>query len=325
MTVFEAHIMCSCIASILINSDKDDYINMHIIDVGISEKDKYKIATLKEIKNFKCLKDVYNFAAENSFTEIVRILKKWCNDTEGYGFIFNNDFTVDLDSNFITGINLGNTIFNDEVRYIVLKYILHQIYINLDKNKNTIIAVDEIWGMFDNKYLSGKFRDIINKFSEKNAIFVATTSGSDFFDSSFIKEPVYDIFTTSIFLQNLKTSIYQKKIFGISEQESRLLSVIKPDSNIFLLKHNKNMVFSSVKFDFIDETEVKIFSANTITVNAMKTAKKITDSEDSSIWLPVMEEIIKRYNKYTYEKRVKEQEKRQIEWQESREQINKIK
>ena len=26
---------------------------MHIIDVGISEKDKYKIATLKEIKNFK--------------------------------------------------------------------------------------------------------------------------------------------------------------------------------------------------------------------------------------------------------------------------------
>ena len=48
-----APFMCSCIASILINSDKDDYINMHIIDVGISEKDKYKIATLKEIKNFK--------------------------------------------------------------------------------------------------------------------------------------------------------------------------------------------------------------------------------------------------------------------------------
>lgn len=311
----------------ILRTDDDGFIRIGNKKTNLEEEIKrFNYSIVKEIKNFKCLKDVYNFAIENSFVEVARILKKWCdNSTEGYGFIFNNNFTIDLKSGFITGINLGNTIFNDDVKYIILKYVLHQIYINLDKSKNTIIAVDEIWGMFDNKYLSGKFRDTIKKFSEKNAIFVATTSGSDFFDLSFIKQPVYDIFTTNIFLQNLKTSIYQKKIFGINEQESRLLSVIKPDSNIFLLKHNNNMVFSSVKFDFIDETEEKVFNADMVTINAMNTAKKITNSEDFAIWLPIMEEIIKRYNKYTYENRIKEQEKRQIEWQESREQISKVK
>ena len=48
-----APFMCSCIASILVNSNEYDYIILHIIDAGISEKDKSKISTLKEIKNFE--------------------------------------------------------------------------------------------------------------------------------------------------------------------------------------------------------------------------------------------------------------------------------
>ena len=48
-----APFMCSCIASILINSNEDDNIILHIIDNVISEEDKSKISALKEIKNFE--------------------------------------------------------------------------------------------------------------------------------------------------------------------------------------------------------------------------------------------------------------------------------
>lgn len=306
----------------ILKTDDDGFIRIGNKRTNLEEEIKrFKPLFIENINSFKSLNDVYEFILEKPFTEIRRILKKWCANG-GYNFIFSNDFITDFDSNPIIAFNISNTIFNDEVRCIILKYLLHEIYLRLNENTKTIIAIDEIWDLFDNKYLANDFRQIIEKFSKKNAVFVATTSGSEFFETSFITKSVTDVFTTNIFTHNMKTSIYQKKIFNINEQESRLLSVIKKDSNTFLLKHNKNMVFSSVKFDFIDEVEAEIFASNKITINAMEMAKQITQSNNSTDWLPVMKEIISRYNKYIYEKMIKEQEKRQIEWQESKAQVN---
>ena len=92
-----------------------------------------------------------------------------------------------------------------------------------------------------------------------------------------------------------------------------------------MLKHNKNMLFTSVKFDFLDDIESKILCSNTITNNAFEKAVELTNSKDPQVWLPLFKEIISKYNKYTYEKMIKEQERRQIEWQENKEQLNKIK
>lgn len=64
-----APFMCSCIASILMNSNNDDCINMHIIDASISEKDKSKISTLKEIKNFEIKYYVPNIDQYKSWFE----------------------------------------------------------------------------------------------------------------------------------------------------------------------------------------------------------------------------------------------------------------
>ena len=218
---------------------------------------------------------------------------------------------------------MSNTVLNDEVINIIVRYLFYLIYVSVEKNEKVVIAIDEIWNMFDNKYLSKDFFELITKFStNKNIIFVATTNGSDFFEDSFIKEPVDRLFKTNIILPIQNLNIYQKKIFNINEREAKMLGLIKEESNIVMIKHNKNIIFSSIKFDFLDDYEKYILCADNVSVNALYLAMHISKSNTPKIWAETYKEIIKQYIKYSNEKKLREQEERQIKWKESQEQLN---
>ena len=274
-----------------------------------------------EVNNFK---DFLLLMRDNNCVNIYNFFFKfYSNKNENFGFIFNNANGKNIDfSNNINGFDLSLTVENPLVMYITTNYLLQKIY---NENKNcepTIIATDEIWNLIDNQYYSDSFYDLIKKFKERNIIFVATTAGSRFFENSFVKTEAISSFPTTILLRNMKANIYQKKIFNISTQEAKMISVIKKDSGMFLIRHNKDMIFASINFDFLTKSEKAILESDNIIVNAMKKAKKNVNSEDSSIWIPEMQDIIDAYNKNKTNQKLKEQEERQIKWQESREQVN---
>lgn len=306
----------------LLKTDDDGFMKLGSNKTNLEEEIKsFNILLKNNMEVFKSLKDVLLLAKQAKLSEVYKVLKKWCSKDK-YGFIFCDRNEKDIFDDNIIGFNLSNLLMNDELRSVILQYLLYRIYANTPKDTPTIVAVDEIWNLFDNPYMYKEFVNIIKKFSNKNIIFVATTAGSDFYENSYIKKSVDDIFTTSILLQNAKASIYQKKIFSINEQESRLLSVIKKDSDTFMIRHDRNTIFTSIKFDFLNDLENTILSADNIVVNIMHKAKEIADSENPNDWLPIMDKIISIYNKYENEKKLKEREQRQIKWQESREQLN---
>ncbi len=285
-----------------------------------SEIEQFDSMIKENISNIKMLKDVTELVKNNGLTEIYQILKDW-DQPENGNFIFNDINAKDIFSDTVVGFNFGNLVNNDKVKVIALKYLLYRIYSLTSEESRTIIAINEVWNLFDNEYMANEFLNIIKKFSSKNTIFVCTTSGSDFFENSYLKTPVGKHFATSILLQNMKTSVYQKKIFNINEQEAKLLSIIK-DECIFLIRNNKSSLFAKIDFDFLSRTEKSVFNSDVVAVNAMYKAKELTKSNDPEVWIPEIEKILSAYYRYVTEQQLKEQEKRQIEWQESREQLS---
>ena len=145
-----------------------------------------------------------------------------------------------------------------------------------------------------------------------------TTSGADSYETSNIQSSVKKIFPTQVFLPNIKATIYQRKIYNISEEESRILSVMKESAGNIMLKHNGNSIISSVDFSFLKEEEQNIFSNGNIISNIMSESKELINSDEAENWLPLTMLLIKEYNKVKFEQKMKEREKRQIQWEEAK-------
>jgi hypothetical protein len=64
--------------------------------------------------------------------------------------------------------------------------------------------------------------------------------------------------------------------------------------------------------------ELNIFYNNNIATNIMLKAKELINSNKAQDWLPLMFALIQEYNRVKFEQKLKEQEKRQIKWQEAK-------
>ncbi|MBR2141263.1 MAG: hypothetical protein IJ853_02805 [Rickettsiales bacterium] len=262
--------------------------------------------------------DVLDIAKQEKFAEIYNVLEKWASPT-GYGLIFNRDTTVDLfkDKEDVIGINLNTIVNNEELKIAVFDYILHNI-IQKATGEPTILAIDEGWLLFDNSYFADRLSTIFKQLYSKNVAVIMTTSGADSYETSNIQLSVRQIFPTQILLPNLKTTIYQKKIFDISEEESRILSIMKEENGTILIKSNGNTVVSSVNLEFLTEEERTILTSNNLSVNIMLKAKELINSPKAENWLPLMFTLMKNYKKIKFEEKQREQEKRQIKFEEAK-------
>ncbi len=291
-----------------------------------STKLEQELGKLKKIitanyDKIKKIGDVLEIAKKEKFENICSSLNKWV-DLKHYGFIFNTDKTTDLSKKNVIGINLNTIINNEELKIVIFDYIIHNIVSKAD-GEPCILAIDEGWLLFDNNYFGAQITKFLKKLYDKNIIVVMTTSGADSYENSSIQLSVRKIFPTQILLPNVKATIYQRKIFDINEEESRVLSVMRDDKGNFMLRHGNSVVISSIDFNFLEEDEQNILSSNDLHYNIMDKAKELAKTDKPSIWIPIMFELIKFYNKAKFEEKLNEREKRQIQWEEEKQNINK--
>ncbi|MDR1498692.1 MAG: hypothetical protein LBS34_00185 [Rickettsiales bacterium] len=277
---------------------------------------KLKEIIRNKIGEINKIGDVFDIVQKENFRSIAAPLKKWVSPT-GYGFIFNEDSTLDLFEDNIVGIELNAIVNNEELKIAIFDYITYNI-IKHSTGEPSVLAIDEGWILFDNEYFGRKMTELLKKMYDKNIAVVMTTSGSDSYETSNIKESVKNIFPTQILLPNVKVTVYQRKIFNISEEESRMLSIMKESTGNIMLKHNNNVIISSVNFGFLSPEEQNIFLSNNVTANIMTKAKELINSNEPKHWLPLMCLIIQEYNKAKFEQKLREQEKRQIQWEEAK-------
>ncbi|MDR2077365.1 MAG: hypothetical protein LBP39_00155, partial [Rickettsiales bacterium] len=224
------------------------------------ELEKLKTLVKDNIKDIAKIDDLLKIAKKEKLNTICASLKKWANSDE-YGFIFNNDKSLDLFSSDVIGINLNAIVNNEELKVAIFDYIIYNI---IDKSDGapSILAIDEGWLLFDNPYFAPRIPTLLKSLYSKNIALIMTTSGADSYETSSITLSVKNVFPTQILLPNVKATIYQRKIFGISEEESRVLSVMREENGNFLLKNNGNIIVSSLDFSFLTKEELNILSSN---------------------------------------------------------------
>jgi type IV secretory pathway VirB4 component len=272
---------------------------------------------MQNVKSIKRIEDAADICRNKKLELILDSLDKWC-DQDKYGMIFNQESDIFLTrNNNILGFNLSSVINNEILRAAITDYILYRITEMADKT-NTILAIDESWILFDNKILGEKLPDIFQKLYNKNIVLLSTTSGSTSYETSNIKFSTKNIFATRMLLPNMKTTVYQKKVFFISDEEARIISIMREEKGNFLLKSGKNILISSFDFSFLNNEEKLILEESVISLNIMKKAKELINSELPQDWLPLFYLMMKEYNKKKHEQKMKEREKRQIKWEEAK-------
>jgi type IV secretion system protein VirB4 len=284
------------------------------------EWEKLKIILTDSIEQINSLGDVFEIAKKNKFNSVVGSLDRWV-DLKKYGFIFNAKDDPDVFSNNIVGINLNTIVNNEEVKTAIFDYILHSLGTKPDEEP-TILAIDEGWLQFDNPYFAPRLPKILKSLHDKNVAVVMTTSGADSYESSSIQLSIRNIFPTQILLPNVKATIYQRKIFDISEEEARTISTMREENGTIMIRHSGNVIMSSMAFDFLGKEELHIFSSGTVHSRIMAGAKKLVGSDNCEDWLPLMLKMIQKYNAVKLEEKMKEQEERQIQWEEAKEKRN---
>jgi type IV secretion system protein VirB4 len=277
---------------------------------------KLKVIIVRDLDKIKKIGDIRQLALQEKCSQIAASLNKWV-DPNGYGFIFNNDDTIDIHANDVIGLNLNTIINNEEVKTAIFDYILFSLAAKADE-KPAILAIDESWLLLDNSYFAPKIPKFLKLLHEKNIAVIMTTSGADSYETSKIQLSIRNVFPNQILLPNIKATIYQRKIFDISEEESRVLSVMKEENGTFMLKQNNNTVLVSIDSRFLTPEEQYLLCGSDLYCRIMIKAQQLAKTTDSQIWLPVMAKIIQEYQRIKLEKKLKEREKRQIQWEETK-------
>lgn len=234
---------------------------------------------------------------------------------ENISFIFNHSSNDEFNDRII-GISLKTIVENENLVVPVVNYLFHIIK-QLANGEPFILAIDDAWDIVNNDIIAPKFFDILTTLPNKNVAIVATTSGTNKLSKSAITKPVNNFFATELYLANPKVSLYQKKVFSLQEEESRMLALMRLEDRNFLLKCIGDVVISSINlktFNFY----TNIFSNDNVSINAMYKAKDISKSDNIEIWIPVFLKIMEEYKKAIRQKQMKENEINQLKWEEAR-------
>ena len=230
-------------------------------------------------------------------------------------FIFNHETNTKIESR-ITGISLKTVINNQNILTPIVSYLFHIIDELLD-GEPFILAIDNAWKIIDNEYIAPIFFKMLDGFPDKNGLIIVTTDGESKLSESVINDSIVKYFATEIYLANPKISTYQRRVFSLQDEESRILSLMKTDDRNFLLKCINDVVISSINLkDFGYYKD--IFSNNNVSINAMKKAKETAESTEPEKWIPIFLKLLEEYNKAVRLKKLKESELNQIKWEEAR-------
>ena len=311
----------------LVDFQDDGFIEMGKTETQLKSEYKYIPNIIKHIFIMKPEdRSLENVAKQFDTQETKLIYKKlsaWYKKQQ-ISFIFNHNTNTNLDDRII-GVSLKTIIDNENLVTPVVDYLFNIINTNLVNGEPFILAIDDALKIVNNKTLAPIFINMLNEFYQSNAMIIFTTDGHAKLSESVINEPLVDCFATEICLANPKATTYQKKIFGIQEEESRILSLMKPEERNFILKCLTDIVVSSINLkDF--EHYKEIYSNTNVSINAMNKAKETVNSEVPEEWVPVFLKIMEEYDKAIKMKKLKENEINQMKWEEARsEEINKNK
>lgn len=302
----------------LIDFQDDGFIEMGKTETQLRSQYKDIPFVIKRIFDIKREERTFDKVAElfnNEKTNLVHSKLSVWYKKEQTSFIFNHKENTEL-NNDIIGISLRTIIGNKNLIIPIVSYLFNIVEMLAD-GEPFILAIDNAWEIVDNKYVAPIFFRLLEELPRKNAMMLVTTDGNSKLSESTINESIVDYFATEMYMGNPKISTYQRRIFSLQEEESRILSLMKIEDRNFLLKCINDVVISSINLKDFNYYK-RIFSNDNVSINAMKKAKESAKSNNPEQWIPLFLQILEEYEKTVRQKMMKENEMNQIKWEEAR-------
>jgi type IV secretory pathway VirB4 component len=240
-------------------------------------------------------------------------LRKYIDNPE-YSYIF-NDTTTELSENVIA-VSLRTILVKKEL-YVPITVSLLYMARNFANGEPSILVMDDAWTLLNTPTCASIMRSIVKTMPDKNMVtFLAINPLIDKTEDEpyAVQGNFEEFFTTQIFLANNKIDDYQREVFQISNDEGKILHVMKAEERNMLIKSLNDIIIGNInlrEFGYL----LKVFSSDNIAINAYKKAVEMAKSKLPDDWLPVFKRIIEDYEKALISKKNKVIEMNQLRWE----------
>ncbi|MDR2526460.1 MAG: hypothetical protein LBC92_01130 [Rickettsiales bacterium] len=297
-----------------------DWQDDNLIEMGHdTSKQKEQYAKIDDIvlkimdlhdKSFKNAIECFN-TSETSI--IYQKLRTWIDDPK-FSFIF-SDTNTSMDDNII-GISLRTILPDKNAVLPVFMYLLRAMD-NFANNEPTLFAIDDCWSLIDDIDTIEIFTSLLDELPKKNVATIISINTLPETEQFTINDEFEGYFSTEIFLSNPNVTAYQRQVLNITDEEKKVLSLMKIEERNFLLKNLNNIVIAQINLDKFKNYR-KILSNDNISLNAYKKAIDTVKTNSPDVWIPVFIKILDDYDKSLAMKKLRIANMNQQKWEKSK-------
>ena len=193
------------------------------------------------------------------------------------------DDTLDL-SHGLVGLELAAVLEDKRPAPAIIAYLLHRIMLRLDGTP-TILVLDEAWDLLDNPVFSSRLGGWLEALRSRNTMVIMATEKAEAAMASSLSATVMQQVATQIYLPNPKVSPAEyARIFGLTERETKYLTLMEKEKRHFLLKRGKISIVAELNLGEVkDLLPVLSAQASSLTIIEKLLSERGTEP---MMWLP---------------------------------------
>ena len=242
-----------------------------------------------KVSNFAQACELFNNEKTAKIYQKLKIL-----NGDSFKHIFGAKIELNWSVNKIMGFDLTDIFDKKPILIAVVNYLLHQIEAQLDGSK-TIIVINEAWQIFNNAFFGKKITQLLQKFAQKNAVVIMTSSDPKSIVKSQVTTAIKEQIVTQIFTPNQEPEPAYEQVFKLSNDELEIVKIMEDEEGHFLLKHGDDSLIISLILEKLEQIS-RLLNPDQLTLTAMReviaanseNSKKTT----SRAWIEQLLEIL---------------------------------
>lgn len=218
--------------------------------------------------------------------ELVERLNMWHTFGSHSGLFDHVQDEVVLDG-LVNGFEMAEIVQDWQAVPAVMLYLMHRVMQQLDGTPS-IIVLDEAWNLVDNYYFAPRIHGWLEAVSRRNGLVIFATESIEGAAQSAVSGEVFSNIATQIYLPNSQpTSAYQT-VFGLTDNEFELLSLMSLEQRHFMLKKGQESIIGHLNLIEFDKI-LHVLSSQDMALAHMRDAIA-EKGEKPELWLSAFHE-----------------------------------
>jgi type IV secretion system protein VirB4 len=246
---------------------------------------------ISKASNFSLASESFNLPETQN---IYKTLRVW--NGENLGHIFGSETEISW-SDKITAFDLSEALDEKPILIPIFNYLLRQIEESLDGSP-AILVLNNAWSLLDNPILGPNISETLQRFNQKNCAVIMASRNINQISESQVSSEINKNLATKVFLPNPNPDSCLQNIFGLSEDEMKILQMMSEEDEDFFFKHSDDAIIASLRLSKLAEFK-KVFNPDLVSLTALKEVLAAYDDENlkPEDWLDQFLEILRELEK----------------------------